>query len=73
MKNNLTTLFAWLVGGAVLAYLSVFGVGTGSCSPWMALGASGVAGYGSFILTRWFGRGKAKDVDTNKCIKNYIF
>ena len=33
MKNKLSTLFAWLVGGAVLVYLSVFGVGTGTCTP----------------------------------------
>ena len=33
MKKVLTTVFAWLVGGAVLVYLGVVGVGTGSCSP----------------------------------------
>ena len=33
MKSKLTTVFAWLVGGAVLVYLSVFGVGTGTCAP----------------------------------------
>jgi hypothetical protein len=25
------------------------------------MGASGVAGYGSFILAKWFARGKPKD------------
>ena len=25
------------------------------------MGASGVAGYGSYILAKWFGRGKSKD------------
>jgi len=29
----------------------------------MAVGVSGVAGYGSFLLAKWFGRGKAKDRD----------
>lgn len=33
MKKVLTTVFAWLVGSAVLVYLGVVGVGTGSCSP----------------------------------------
>lgn len=33
MKQILTTVFAWLVGGTVLVYLGVFGVGTGSCTP----------------------------------------
>lgn len=33
MKKIRTTIFAWLVGGAVLVYLGVFGVGTGSCTP----------------------------------------
>lgn len=33
MRNTLATIVAWLVGAAVLAYLSVFGGGVTSCPP----------------------------------------
>jgi len=33
MKKILTTVFAWLVGGGVLVWMGVFGVGAGNCTP----------------------------------------
>jgi hypothetical protein len=33
MNNRFAAVVAWLVGGAVLVWLGVFGVGTGACAP----------------------------------------